>query len=69
MNRIQGVLTIMNNYDIIVKNDLVTLTIPIELFVDMVQWCPFSENKKELIKILKEKEIEQLKEFLEGWKL
>ena len=52
----------------------VRLNIPIELFADMVQWCPHSENKKQLVRILKEQELShdlayKLKDFLEGYKI
>lgn len=51
----------------------VTVQIPIELFADMVQWCPDSRYKRELVKILKEKELShdlayKLRTFLEGYK-
>lgn len=52
----------------------VTAQIPIELFADMVQWCPDSRHKRELVKILKKQELSydlayKLKNFLEGYKI
>jgi hypothetical protein len=52
----------------------VRLNIPIELFADMVRWCPGSDNKTRLVRILKEQELShdleyKLKDFLEGYRI